>query len=153
MPRSPEDLEKLIHQTLRALPDRRAPHALEARVLAAIQQRAARPWWLRSYVDWPLAARCGFLLVSGGFVKVALLATVWVMADFDGAQFASAFATPFVWFTQAEAVMAGIVNFFAVVVRNIPSLWLYGGLAVAASTYMTLFGIGAAVYRTLHSNR
>ena len=32
----PEKLERLIHQTLRSLPNRRAPHTLEARVLAAL---------------------------------------------------------------------------------------------------------------------
>lgn len=41
---SPQDLEKLIHQTLRALPDRKAPRSLEHRVLAAIAARQALPW-------------------------------------------------------------------------------------------------------------
>ncbi len=153
MKRSPEELEKFIHQTLRALPDRTAPHTLETRVLAAINQRAALPWWRQSFASWPIAVRCGFLLVSGGLVKVALMVAVWVMAGFDSAQFTSAFATPYAWFQQTQAVAGGIGNFFAVLFRSIPSLWLYGGLAFVASLYVSLFGLGAAAYRTLYNNR
>jgi len=153
MKRTPAELEKLIHQTLRALPDRRAPRSLEARVLAAIDERAALPWWRQSFASWPIAVRCGFLLVSGGLVKVALMAVVWVMAGFDSAQFASAFATPYAWFLQTQAVFGGVSNFIAVLFRSIPPLWLYGGLATLGALYATLFGLGAAVYRTLYVNR
>jgi hypothetical protein len=57
---SPEQLEKLIHSNLRALPDRRAPRSLESRVHAAIETRAALPWWKQSFAQWPVA-----VLVSG----------------------------------------------------------------------------------------
>jgi len=153
MNHSPEELEKLIHQTLRALPDRQAPRTLEARVLAAIGERASLPWWRQSFARWPVGARCVFLLVSGGLVKVALMAAVWVMAGFDSVQFTSAFATPFAWLHETQAVLGGIGNFFALLFRSIPSLWLYGGLAVVASLYAALFGLGAAAYRTLYANR
>jgi hypothetical protein len=153
MKRSPEDLEKLIHQTLRALPDRRAPHSLESRVLTAINRQAALPWWRQSFLQWPMLVRCGFILVSGGLVKVALMAAVWVLAGFDGAQFTDAFATPYAWFQQAEAVFGGVTGFFTLLFRNIPPLWLYGGLAFLASLYAMLFGLGAAAYRSLYANR
>ena len=153
MKNSPENLEKLIHQTLRALPDRRAPRALEARVMAAIAAQATLPWWKKSFAQWPLAARCVFILVSGGLVKVALMAAVWVMAGFDSAQFTSAFAQPMAWFEGTRAVFGSVGNFFALLVRNIPSLWLYGVLAVVASLYTSLFGLGAAAYRALYANR
>ena len=44
-----ERLEKYIDSVLRAQPDKRAPASLESNVLAAIAQRAARPWWQRSF--------------------------------------------------------------------------------------------------------
>ena len=90
MKHSPEDLEKFIHQTLRALPARRAPHSLESRVRAAIAARAALPWWRQSFARWPLAARVAFFIGSAGVAKVALMAAVWVLAGFDGAQFTNA---------------------------------------------------------------
>lgn len=153
MKRSPEELERLIHQALRSMPDRRAPRSLESRVMAAIEARAARPWWKQSFAQWPIAARCVFLLLSGGLVKVVLMALVWAMAGFDGAQFASAFSSQFSWIERVAAVFTGIGDFFALVFRNIPSLWLYGGLAILAGIYTALFGLGAAAYRTLFANR
>jgi hypothetical protein len=153
MKNSPADLEKFIHQTLRSLPDRRAPRSLEARVLAAVEARAALPWWKQSFADWPVAARCVFLLFTGGLVKLALMATVWAMAGFESSQFVGAFSLEFAWVERIGGVVAGITGFFALVFRSIPTLWIYGGLAVVAAIYATLFGLGATAYRTLYSNR
>jgi hypothetical protein len=153
MKHSPEDLEKIIHQTLRSLPDRRAPRSLESRVLAAIEARAALPWWKQSFLQWPVAARIGFLLLSGGLVKVALIAAVWAMAGFEPTQFTNAFSNQFAWIERISAFATGIRDFGALVFRNIPALWLYGTLALIAGIYAALFGLGATAYRTLYSNR
>lgn len=150
---SPDHLEKFVHQTLRSLPHRRAPHALESRVLAAIEARANRPWWKQSYAQWPVAARCIFLLLSGGLAKVALMAAVWIMGDFEVAAFANAFSTQFSWFDRIGSVFGGITGFIALLVRNAPSTWLYGGAACLALLYATLVGVGATAYRTLFAQR
>ena len=152
-PENNNGLERLIHRTLRELPLRRAPHSLESRVLTAIAQRAALPWWRRSFGHWPPPARIAFLVLSAGLVKVALMAAVWVMGGFDGAQFKDAFAPQFAWLEATSAVVSSVVEFFDLVVRNIPSLWLYGGLAFVATMYAALFGLGATAYRTLYANR
>jgi hypothetical protein len=153
MKHSPEDLEKLIHQTLRALPARRAPHSLESRVRAAIAARAALPWWRQSFAQWPLAARVAFFVASAGLVKVALMAAVWVMAGFDTAEFSNAFSTQLAWWQAAASVFAGVGDFCAVLYRSIPPLWLYVGAAFVAVMSAALFGLGATAYRTLYSNR
>jgi len=153
MKRSPEELEKLIHQTLRAVPDRRAPRALESRVLAAIEARAAQPWWKKSFAQWPVAARCLFILFSGGAVKLALMASVLVMAQFDTTEYANAFSTQYTWLTRLGNVATALVDFAQLLWHSIPSLYLYGGLAVLGGLYLSLFGLGAAAYRTLYVNR
>lgn len=153
MKHSPEDLEKFIHQTLRSLPARRAPLSLESRVRAAIDARAALPWWKQSFASWPLAARVAFFIASAGVAKLAIMAVVWGMAGFDGAQLTNAFSTQFAWIQTVSAVFAGIGNFFSTVYRSIPPLWLYGGLALVAMLYTALFGLGAAAYRMLYANR
>jgi len=152
MKRSPEELEQLIHQTLRALPDRHAPRSLEARVLAAIAARAALPWWKQSFAQWPLAARGVFIVFCGGLVKLALVAAVWLLGDFEASQLTSAFSTQFAWIARAGAVVRGIGDFFALLWHSIPPLWLYGGLVCLASLYLTLFGLSAAAYKTLYAN-
>ncbi len=150
---SPEELEKLIHQTLRSLPARRAPLSLESRVRAAIEARAALPWWKQSFTAWPVAARVAFLISSAGIAKLAIMAVVWAMAGFDGAQLANAFSTQFAWVQTVSGVFTVIGNFFGTVYRAIPPLWLYGGLAAVAALYAALFGLGATAYRLLYANR
>jgi hypothetical protein len=153
MKRSPEELEKLLHQTLRSLPDRRAPRSLESRVLAAIEARAARPWWQQSFAQWPVAARSVFILLAGGIVKLMLMATVWVMAGFNSEQYSNAFSTQFAWLNRIGAAISGTGDFFVLLWHSIPPLYLYGGLACLGALYLALFGLGAAAYRTLYANR
>jgi hypothetical protein len=38
----------------------------------------------------------------------------------------------------------------SLLVRVIPPVWLYGTLGVGVLLYVTLFGLGAAAYRTLY---
>lgn len=153
MKRSPEELEKYIHQTLRALPARRAPMSLESRVRAAIEARAALPWWKQSFARWPLAARVAFFVASAGVAKLAIMAVVWAMAGFDTAQFTSAFSTEFGWLQAASSVVDGLGNFCGVLYRSIPPMWLYGGLAFVAVMYAALLGLGTAAYRMLYAQR
>ena len=148
-----QKLERVIHRTLRDLPARRAPRALEERVLAEIARRAALPWWRKSFTHWPLAARAVFGVVCIGFAKLALMGAVWVMAGFDPAQYREAFAQQLSWMQSGLAVMHAIGGFFEIIGRNIPPLWLYGGVAFIAAMYATLFGFGAAAYKALQAQR
>lgn len=150
---SPEELEKLIHHNLRALPDRRAPRTLETRVLAAIQARVALPWWKQSFAQWPVLARCVFLLFSGGLVKLTLMATVWIMGGFDRTLVADAFSTQVTWLERMNAFVASCSQFVGVIFHSIPPIWLYGGLACFVGLYVTLFGLGATAYRLLYARR
>ncbi len=150
---SPEDLEKIIHQTLRSLPPRRAPHSLQSRVLAALEARASLPWWKQSFAQWPLTARVAFFVGAAGIAKLAIMATIWAMAGFDGAQFTSAFSTQFAWIQTVSAIVDGFGDFCGALYRNIPPLWLYGGLAFVGTMYVALFGLAATAYRTLYANR
>jgi len=152
-PHEEHKLERLIHQTLRELPRRRAPGTLEARVMAEIERRAALPWWKQGFAHWPVAARGAFVLVAIGFVKLALMGGVWVMSGFDGLQLQQAFATQFGWMESGLAVVRAIGDFVSVTLRSIPALWLYGVLAIFAALYAALFGLGAAAYRALYTNQ
>ena len=146
-----EQLERLVHRALRELPARPAPRSLEARVLAELSRRAALPWWRKSFVYWPLPARAVFLLASAAVVKLVLMGTVWAMAGFDTAQVQSAFAQPVAWWESVQILVNAVTGFFEVMLRNIPPLWLYGGLAFIATMYAALFGLGAAAYKLLRT--
>jgi hypothetical protein len=147
---SPEELEKFINRTLRSLPDRRAPRSLESRVLAAIAAQQHLPWWRQSFVHWPLAARAAFLI----FTAVLAAAFVALSLRFaGGAQPAAMLAEPLEQLSLIRAVAGGIGDFFATVLRSIPSVWLYGAIAFVGVMYATLFGLGAAAYRAFFFQR
>lgn len=147
---TPEELEKFINRTLRALPDRRAPRSLESRVLAAIAPQQHLPWWRQSFVHWPLAARAAFLV----FTAVLAAAFVALCLRFaGGAQLAALLAEPLEQLALIRAIVGGIGDFFATVLRSIPSVWLHGAVAMIGVMYATLFGLGAAAYRVFFFQR
>lgn len=147
---TPEELEKFIHQNLRALPPRRAPRTLEARVMAALEARAAIAWYHQSWAYWPSSVRAAFLAVATGVSGAAVTAFYLLSTGVDTAALGSAFAERFSSVLRFGSILTGVSEFISLVVRNTPPLWLYGGTAFVAVMYVTFFGLGAAAYRTLY---
>ena len=141
-------LEHLIHQTLRALPDRKAPRSLESRVLAGIAARQALPWWRQSFVHWPLPVRAAFFVLAGGLA--AGLVLLGATSSVDLLPALRGFLAPL---AQVRAVATFVADLGATVFRNIPTLWLYGVVTFIATLYAALLGLGATAYRTLIVNR
>lgn len=141
--------EQLAHLAAKALQDqplRRAPAALQSKVLAEIARRAAAPWWQRSFAQWPMAARGVFLALSIGFVKLGLDAVSLVIDPIDPAARSAALFAEVSWIHALFATVGAVF-------RGLPGLWVYGGIAVFAALYVMLFGVSAAAYRTLYASR
>jgi len=139
-------LERLIDSVLRDQPLRQAPPTLERRVLAALERRAARPWWHSSFAHWPRAARAAFLLATAAFAAGALRATGWLLAPLDDA--ARGFELP-----PAIAWIHALYEAFGSILQHMPALWVYGALALIVTLYVALFGISATAYRALYVSR
>jgi hypothetical protein len=137
---SHEALERLLDHALHELPLRQAPPALESRVLRELARRAALPWWRRSFAHWPLLARAAFLVVCGALIRVA----------FMGGTTAAAGIRSLAWAREIGVVTDSAANLAASLARSAPPIWVYEGIAVCAVLYAVLFGLGAAVYRTLY---
>jgi hypothetical protein len=150
---NPEQLEKMVHSALRSLPDRRAPATLEARVRAAIERRAAIPWWHQSWSYWPQWVRAAFLGLCGGLVGLLVFGGIYVQAGFDSAQFQEAVGPTLAVADRVLNIGRGVVDFTALVVRHVPTWWLYGGIAFVAGLYAMLFGLAATAYRILWAPR
>jgi hypothetical protein len=148
-----EKLERLIHQTLRELPSRRAPRSLELRVLAELARRAALPWWRKSFAHWPMAARAAFVVLGAGIAAAFVFVAVSAQAGFEPGVLAAMFIREFAWVDAGLSLARSLGDFTGIVFRSIPPLWLYGGLAFVGAMYAALFGLGAAAYRTLYVNR
>jgi hypothetical protein len=147
---NPDELERFIHQTLRALPDRKAPGTLEARVLAEVERRAAIPWWHKSWSSWPQPVRAAFLVLCGALVVVA---GIYIQAGFDTTRFQAGIAPALALASQAWSIVRSIGDFVTMVARHISPLWFYGAIAAVVSLYAMLFGLGAAAYRMLWARR
>jgi hypothetical protein len=143
-----QKLEQLLQQALSGLPPRRAPGTLEARVATELARRALLPWWRASFANWPVSARVMFVLVSAVLVAATILGGL--SAYLGGRSFNEASALLLSWAQPFLTVVSSAGGLAALLVHVIPPLWLYGALALGIFLYVTLFGLGAAAYRTLY---
>ena len=142
---SEQKLERTLTQALKGLPLRRAPSTLELRVVDELERRAALPWWRVSFTHWPAAPRVAFVAVCIALVAATILGGVFAFAG--DRSFDQAAALVLSWVQPFLAVMSSAGGVATLLVRVIPPLWLYGGLALGIVLYVALFGLGAAAYR------
>ena len=133
-------LERLLHRTLADLPLRRAPPTLEARVLDELGRRAALPWWHSSFAHWPPFARAALLVLCAAAIGLAL----------RGGATAAAAVRSLSWARDAQLLFGTGGNLAASLLHTAPPAWFYDGIAVCGVLYAVLFGLGAALYRTLY---
>jgi hypothetical protein len=55
--RDEKNLEQQVDRALKALPELKAPARLLPRVMEMVAARTARPWYSRSWLEWPAAVR------------------------------------------------------------------------------------------------
>jgi hypothetical protein len=151
--KDPEDMQDrhpglALNRVLADLPVRRAPPALEFRVRAELERRAALPWWRLGFAHWPPGARIAFLAVCSATIGCTVLGVPWALSGLPTVHPVGALLR--VWMEPAIALMSSGAGVAALLQRVIPPLWFYGGMAAAAVLYATLFGLGAAAYSTLY---
>jgi hypothetical protein len=140
LPPDDGELEKRISALLRAQPPRRAPAALAARVLAAVERRHV-PWWQRSFGEWPLPARIAFFGLSLSVAALALVGTPLLTAALE----------PLLnWVAPALHLTRTAYATTLLVLHLIPQSWLEGAAAFAAILYLATFALGATAYRALY---
>ena len=142
-------LEQFIDTVLRKQPQRRAPAGFEARVLQRLAQQAARPWWLLGFSRWPKSAQLLFLPLAIGCVPLLFRAAGSLTTLLQSARASAPLSA-----AQSAASTVGSLGHAAqtlgdLVMREIPSVWIYGGVGLAALLYAALFGLCAAAFRTL----
>jgi len=144
---SEQKLERVLGQALHGLPLRRAPASLESRVIGELERRAAQPWWQASFASWPVAARVVFVLTCAALIAATILGGVAYLGDRSLNEAAAALLS---WVNPLLTVLSSAGGLVALLIRVIPPIWLYGSLGLGVFLYVTLFGLGAAAYRTLY---
>jgi hypothetical protein len=149
----PDHLERWIERHVQALALRRAPQELPARVVAELQRRAASPWWRKSFLYWPVVARIAFAALCLELANASITLLRWLSAEPLSVEFSVMLSRPFTWTERLIEAVQRIQAFFELVLSHLPIPWLYGGLLAVVLMYIALFGIGAAAYRALYSDR
>jgi hypothetical protein len=134
---------------LRSLPPLRAPSTLESRVLRELARREARPWWRQGFGRWPLAARLLFVPLSAGFVKLAFLSVGAFGSIVDTAQRTTALGSVENRWQTLSSMFQTVRTVGSLIMQNVPQVWVYGLLGFGLLLYVSLFGIGAAAFRSL----
>lgn len=144
-----ERLAQQIHATLQRLPPLKAPATLESRVLRELARREARPWWRQGFGRWPPAARMLFVPLSAGFIKLAFLSVGALGSAVSSAQQSPVLDTAATRWQALSGALQSLRTIGALVVQGVPQIWIYGAIGVALFLYASLFGIGAAAFRSL----
>jgi hypothetical protein len=139
----PDELDDLLDRELPRLPMLSAPQRLAPRVMAAIRAKAAAvtaPWWLQSWLAWPLYARAGL------FAAALLIASIFfsggVLLDDQVSRYAS------------QNPLANLLGDFAAIGNAIALLWQKIGqplfltrIVVCVALYSVCVGLGTAMFR------
>jgi len=141
-----EKLEQVIGKALREQPLRRAPSAMESRVLAAIEARGATTFWTQGFAHWPVGARVAFIFFAVAMTKLTLMAGDWMLAIIRPDSLVAGAVSKVSWIK----VLVDVVHSS---VRSIPEHWLWAGFVIVAVVYGVLFMISAIAYRTLYASR
>lgn len=148
-----KQLETEIDLILKSLPELRAPGTLVARVQAALELRAVRPWYRQSWQHWPLAVRFalfGFLMAF----FVALCWGGWLVPR--TAQFSDAVQPVTAWTASASGVLGALntLGTAAVLVfKHMGSGFLLGCVGGVLLVWVMCVGLGTAWVRLALARR
>ena len=87
-------------------------------------------------------------VICGALAKLAFLGGATAVAGVHSLHESGALSVS--WARPAAVLVASAWNLAALLMRAAPPTWLYVGIAICAVLYAVLFGLGAAVYRTLY---
>ena len=152
-PEFENQLAAKVQQELNTLGELSAPPALAGRILRAIEQRSATPWYRCAWQTWPLSLQCVSLVVlvllfggiCFGFGELSHVAKVSPAGQQAG-QWFTGFGV--LWKT-AEVLAAAVVTAF----RHLGMGFLIGcGMALLAA-YAACVGLGTACVRLALARR
>ncbi len=151
-PRDPVDekLERLVSQTLRQQPLRRAPASLEARVLSEIAARSRLPWWRRAIATWPAAVRIPVIACCAICVPLVWIGSLWLATKLVAVAARPAIAGPIATVRHTGQALVSVGTLSMHIAQAIPRDWLLGGIIATATLYAVLFALLAAGYSLLY---
>ena len=152
-PEYEKQLEEAISRELKALPPLIAPATLISRVLGAIENRVALPWYRQSWPVWPLALRAASLLILLSMFGLLCFAG-WKVSQAQSAL--AAMHAVAGWFSSASTLWNAMnaLGAAAIVVANhLGTGFIIGCLVAAVIGYGLCVGLGTVYMRLALARR
>lgn len=143
------ELEALVGQELRQLPDLPAPGSLVHRVMLAVHQREALPWYRRAWPTWPPILQAVSILLmavfAGGLMALTIYPT-WIPGwDVAGDSVSGWQQTSTHWLAQGGALLKA----FFVTLKALGREVLVFASILAVAGYVATVGILTVCYRVV----
>lgn len=145
----PDELDDLLDRELPRLPMWSAPPTLAPRVMAALRAKAAAvsaPWWLQSWLAWPLYARAAL------FMAALLIASIFFSGSVVLDDQLSTYAN--------QNPLANLFGDFAAIGNALALLWQKIGqplfltrIVLCIGLYFVCVGLGTAMFRVVTHQR
>lgn len=148
-----ERLQREIEQALKGLPELEAPESLSRRVMAAIQQGRALPWYHQPWQNWPMPLRVaalsllmvlfgGLCVASWRLTKAAGVTAAWqeVTGVFSGLST--------IW--NIITVLLGAI---VLVAKHLGTGFMIACLSIAGLGYALCLTLGTAWVRLASARR
>jgi hypothetical protein len=146
-----KDLERSLHERLRALPELIAPTELVPAVLRKIALRAAPAWWRRPWLEWPR----GLQLLSLVLLAAALGGAWYLKGPVaaNASHWAGGMLGTFSVLKALWTVVAALVGVIKLLLASINPLWAVLAALVIAGIYLSTFGLGTLCYQVAANKR
>jgi len=148
-----ERLGEATDRELKGLPELRAPRTLLPRVMAAIHQRAALPWYHQAWHAWPhglqIASFSVLALMFGGLCFAG-----WELSHAGGVGEATQPLRQ--WFSGFETVwktLAVIVQAMLLAAKDLGPLFIAVCVFAGIATYVSCLALGTAFVRLAVARR
>lgn len=152
-PEYEKQLEAAIDRELKRLGDLPAPPTLASRILGAIEQRAAQPWYRGAWQTWPVPMQvvslAAMVVIFGGI-------SFGVVELFQAASATSSAHQVGGWLASIVAVFKSVTvlgEALVLATRHFGMAVLIGCVAGIVLAYAACFGLGAAWVRLAMARR
>jgi hypothetical protein len=148
-PRDERELEALVGQEMRELPDLPAPGSLVHRVMLAVHQREALPWYRRAWPTWPPLLQVVSILLMAVFAGGVMALTIypsWTPGGEVGGSGMGGWENAAAhWLSQGVALLKG----FFITAKTLGREILVFALILAVLGYLATVGILTLFYRVV----
>jgi hypothetical protein len=152
-PEYEKQLEAAIDRELKGLGDLPAPPTLTSRIVGAIEQRAARPWYRGAWQTWPVPMQAvsltALVVICGGI-------SFGVVELFQAASATSSAHQVGGWLAGFAALFKSVTvlgEALVLATRHWGMTILIGCVAGVVLAYATCFGLGTAWVRLVLARR